>query len=298
MPLKQHVQIEGKELQLTNLEKVLWPKPEITKAQLIDYHSRIWPYTKHHWSRRPMTVTRYPHGITKDFFYQKNKPQYAPDWIQTFRDTNGTEYILVDDLPTLVWMLNQATIEFHPATFTVDAESEPSFAIIDLDPTHPAGFSEAVEVSLLVRQVLKQFQLQGYPKVSGATGVHIYVPIGPGYTFQDSCRFVEIIGKILVQFYPNLVTNERLIKNRKGVYVDHLQNLASKTIVGVYSPRPLSGAPISTPVLWEELPNVHPRDFSLVTIPDRVKESGDLFEPVLTHKQSIDHVLPIYEQLN
>lgn len=293
---KQLVEVEGKQISLSNLDKIIWPVPALTKADLIRYFIEIGPMALKYWSNRPLTLTRYPDGVRNQGFYQKNCPAYAPEWVDRasiVTDSGNIEYIICNDLATLVWMGNQGVVEIHPATYHIAAPDCPSFAIVDLDPTAPLGFDAARQIAKKVKVVLAELDLRGYPKTSGATGIHIYIPLLPKYTFDDSCRLVEFIGRLLVRLAPDLATNERLVKNRRGVYIDHLQNLPGKTIVGAYSPRPLPKAPVSTPVRWEELDMIDPADFTITTILERVKAVGDLFEPVLADQQSIDHVLDL-----
>lgn len=296
---KRFVEVEGKQIPVSNLDKLIWPTPALTKADLIQYLISIGPVALKYWRNRPLTLTRYPDGVHNQGFYQKNCPDYAPAWVSrvpVVTDAKTIEYIICNDLATLVWLGNQGVIEIHPATYGVSNPAQPSFAIIDLDPTAPSGFAEARHIAKKVRTVLAELKLRGYPKTSGATGIHIYIPLLPRYTFNESCWLVEFIGQLLVKLEPELVTNERLVKNRRGVYIDHLQNLPGKTIVGVYSPRPLPYAPVSTPINWDELDHIEPGDFTINTVPRRVKTVGDLFEPVLTDLQSIDHILSFYRR--
>lgn len=288
--------VKEREVKLSSLDKVLWPDPGIDKAQLLDYHIKLAPYSLKYWQNRPLTLTRYPKGVLETGFYQKNCPESAPDWVKRVLPVGKeavTNDIVVDQLSTLIWWVNQSAIEFHPATYDLVHLSNPSFAIIDLDPTAPTGFLEAVQVATYTRVILDELGLRGYPKTSGGTGVHIYIPLEPIYTFAQTNRLIEFIGELLSRFYPMQVTQERLIKNRNGVYIDHMQNRANKTIVGVYSPRPLNNAPVSTPVTWDELGSIHPGDFTVSSIIDRINSVGDIFAPVLTDKQNIDHLIPL-----
>lgn len=297
MKTQEALNIDGKTIAVSNLDKIFWPSPVITKADLIKYYAAVAPVALKHWSSRPLTLQRYPNGIEDEGFYQKNCPDYAPEWIRRFpkvTDTKTIEYIICNDLATLVWLGNQGVLEIHPALYKVDHFPAPSFAVIDLDPTAPLGFAAARETAKKVKVVLDELGLRGYPKTSGASGIHIYIPLQPRYSFRHTSRLVEFIGSLLVKFYPQSVTNERLIRNRHGVYVDHLQNDANKTIVGVYSPRPLPSAPVSTPINWDELDQINPEDFNLLTVPQRIESYGDLFEPVLTDLQSIDHLLRLF----
>jgi len=283
---KQIVQVEGKSLQLSNLDKVLWPKAGLTKAHLLNYHASVYPFTKVHWKDRALTLTRYPHGVEGEFFYQKNVPSSAPSWVKTHR-MEETDYVVVDDLATITWLANSAAIEFHPSTYLTSSPEVPSYAIIDLDPTAPQGFAEAREVAKYCRDVLMQMGLTGYPKLSGATGIHVYIPLEGSCDFQISSQLVKVIGLTLQRVYPQKITLERLIKNRRGVYVDYLQNHPGKTIVGVYSPRPTPEATVSTPVEWGDLDYYEPRDFTLRTVPQWIREKGDLFQPVHTTPQAL-----------
>lgn len=288
----QTLEIEGRSVRLTNLDKYLWPKERITKSDLLQYYITMSSVILPHWRRRPMTVTRYPHGVTGEFFYQKNCPSSAPEWVETFRH-GDTNYVLVNDLSTLIWLANQGTIEFHPAEYEITDPLTPSFILIDLDPTPPLGFRDAVEIALHCRELLVQLNLRGYPKTSGSTGIHIYIPLLPKYGFLISAGVAQLVGVLLQELIPSRVTLERLVKRRRGVYVDYLQNSPGKTLVGVYSPRPTAAATVSAPVSWDELPYIEPEDFTLRNMPERVGLRGDLFEPVLIDKQSVDHLIPV-----
>jgi bifunctional non-homologous end joining protein LigD len=288
----QMVVIEGRLVRLTNLDKPMWSGLGVTKGELLHYLAEMASVLLPHWRGRPMTVTRYPEGVEGSFFYQKNCPAGAPDWVQT-HNWNGTRYVLVNDLSTLMWLGNQGVVEFHPAEFLAGEPESSSYAVIDLDPTSPLGFEAAVEVALRCHEVLLQLDLKGYPKTSGATGIHVYVPLRSGYGFDVTAALAKTIGLMLQKAVPHMVTLERRIKLRRGVYVDYLQNAPSKTLVGVYSPRPTPAATVSTPVTWEELAKIHPEEFTIRTVPQRVREVGDLFAEVLTCGQSLHHLLPI-----
>lgn len=290
MTTKQIVQVEGKSLQLSSLDKVLWPKAGLTKADLLDYHVRLYPYTKKHWHGRTLTVTRYPHGVEQDFFYQKNRPSSAPPWVLS-QTIGETDFVVGSDLGTIIWLANSGVIEFHPATFLASRPDVPSYAIIDLDPTEPQGFKEAVEVAKYCRDLLAQLGLQGYPKLSGATGIHIYIPLEANYDFEVSSNLIKQIGLTLQKQHPSKITLERMKKNRHGVYVDYLQNHPARTIVGVYSPRPTPEATVSTPINWSDLDYYEPRDFTVKTVPAWIQERGDLFNGVLAVKQSLGHLI-------
>ncbi|MBE3576559.1 MAG: non-homologous end-joining DNA ligase [Limnochordales bacterium] len=286
--------IEGKEVHLTHLDKLLWPAEGLRKADLISYYHTVASYLLPHLAGRRVTVTRYPEGIDKDGFYQKHLPEYAPDWIRRYRvpssDTQRgyIDYPAVDNLATLVWLANQAVIEFHPSLDRLDRPGYPDYAVFDLDPNPPATFADAREVALRIRDLLHRLGLRSYPKVSGATGLHIYVPLDRVHTFAETEGFVAYLGELLVAHRPDLVTNERLVARRGGrVYVDHMQNRPEKTITAVFSVRPLPSAPLSLPVTWDELESSHASlKFSLAERAEAVRR-GPLFDPVLQGGQDL-----------
>ena len=216
MTTKQVVTVEGRTLQLSSLDKVFWPKLGLTKADLLDYHVRMAPYTIPHWQNRPLTLTRYPDGVEGDFFYQKNKPNSAPSWVETLL-VDDTEYVLANNLSMITWLVNQGSIEFHPATYVRSNPDVPSFAIIDLDPTPPLGFKEAVEAAKWCYELLMKLGLRGYPKTSGGSGLHIYIPLLPVDDFQISSGLVRLLGQILHELYSREITLN--VSLRIGVFM-------------------------------------------------------------------------------
>lgn len=287
MLTKQVVQVEGKLLQLSSLDKVLWPKLGLTKADLLDYHARLSGLTNKYWQGRALTVTRYPHGVEREFFFQKNSPASAPSWVTT-QQVETINYVVGGDAATTSWLVNGSAIEFHPSTYLISRPQVPSYAIIDLDPTPPQGFAQAVDIAKYCRDMLEEMGLEGYPKLSGGSGIHIYIPLVDQYDFSITAELVRIIGITLERLYPGKITLERLIKKRRGVYVDYLQNHPSKTMIGVYSPRPTPEATVSTPIRWGDLDYFEPRDFTVRTVPEWVRERGDLFDPVLSRPQTLE----------
>lgn len=292
----QRVSVFGRELDVSNLDKPLWPADGLTKADLIQYVASVAHLLLPHLAGRPLSATRYPDGIEGKWFYQKDCPDYAPDWIETYpviskeRD-KVTKYILPNEPATLVWLANQAAIELHPWMSLASSPSVPDYSVIDLDPAEGATFDDVRLIARLVKEVLDSWGLEGFPKISGATGIHIYVPLQPKYTYDISSRFAGLIGRIIANAVPSKATNERLVKNRKGrVYVDHLQNLPGKTIVAPYCPRPLPAAPVSLPFLWEELDTIHPSQFSIAD-PQSILARPNPFQHLYQRRQSIDHLL-------
>ncbi len=273
-----------------NLDKVFWPEDGFTKGDVMRYYAEIWPVLGPHLANRPVSLVRYPEGITGDFFYQKDVPK-PPEWLTTCpipSDGRVIRYAVLNNPESLIWSVNLGCIELHPWLSRLDNLHRPTYIIIDLDPMEPAVFSDAVTVALRFRLLLKELGLQAFPKTSGATGVHIYIPIAPRYTFRQTGTFVKKLGEVIIQHDPQLATNERKVSERDGkVYIDHLQNLEGKTIASVYSIRPFPKAPVSIPVTWEELPDCHPSMFTIVTAPERIQRIGDLFKPLLTLEQTL-----------
>lgn len=289
-------EIGGRRVVLTNLAKLLWPTDGYTKADLIRYYLAIAPYMLPHLRDRPLVLTRYPNGIDGKWFYQKDLPAGAPAWIDRWTyyapDAGRTiDFAIAGEPATLAWAANLAAIELHPWHSRRQAEDYPDVAIFDLDPSPPAAFRDCVAIALLIRDTLARLGLRAYPKTSGATGLHIYLPIEPRYTYVQVAGAVGHLADLLHQLKPSETTRERLVKKRVGVYIDHLQNIKGKTIVGVYAVRPRPGAPVSTPVSWDELATCDPDRFTIRTVPDRVAALGDIFAPVLVDRQSIDQLL-------
>lgn len=299
--MKKNVKISNHEVKLTNLDKVLWPEDGFTKGDLINYYIDISPFLLPHLANRPFVMSRYPNGIEKEYFYQKDCPDYAPDWIQTFpiyteNKDKDVYYIICNNLETLVWLANQACIEMHPWLAKINNINCPNIAVFDLDPMPPLGFHDALEIAPFVKQALKEFGLEGYPKISGSTGVHVYVPLKQVYTYQQIKEFVHYICRFINKVYPQKTTMERLIENRTGkIYLDYLQNTSGKTMACHYSVRPHKGAPVSTPLTWDEVEkgNVSPEKFNIKTVLERVKETGDLYKELLSKAQSLDKVMEL-----
>lgn len=260
------VTINQHHIPIKNLDKPFWPDDGYTKGDLMRYYAEVWPVLAPHLSNRPVSLVRYPEGISGAFFYQKDVP-HPPPWLETLpldSEERVIRYALLNNLESLIWAVNLGCIEVHPWLSTKESLETPSYVIIDLDPMEPAVFSDAVTIAMMFRTILNELSIQSFPKLSGATGIHIYIPIQRCYSFAQTSAWVKQIGEIIIKAYPALATNERKIANRTGkVYIDHLQNLAGKTIASVYSIRPFTAAPVSTPVTWEELPDCHPSLFHL-----------------------------------
>ncbi len=296
--------IEGKKLHLTNLDKLMWPEDGINKSRLITYYADMSDVLLPYLQDRLFVMSRYPNGIDGEMFYQKNCPDYGPEWLNLFPVTsadNGktVNYIVCNDMPTLLWLANQACIELHVWLAQKPLINNPDIAVFDLDPFPPAGFEDALEVALMIKEALELFKLKGYPKTSGATGLHIFVPIEPEYTYQEVRTAVEFICRQIHAIIPDKTTLERLVKDREGkIYLDYLQNTRGKTMTFQYSLRPLPGAPVSVPLTWEEVENksVKPGDFHIGNIRERLADVGDLYKDFLKPKQSLRNLMAILQE--
>ena len=297
------VVIDGKKVRLTNLNKPMWPGDGITKAGLIRYYADMAPILLPYLKDRLFIMSRYPDGINGEMFYQKDCPGYAPEWINIFPVESPevgktVHYIVCNDLPTLLWLANQACIELHIWLAKIPRINYPDIAVFDLDPFPPAGFSDTLEVALLVKEALAQFGLTGYPKTSGATGLHIFVPIKPEYTYQEVRDAVEFVCRRIHAVFPQKTTMERLIADRTGkVYLDYLQNTRGKTMTFQYSLRPVPGAPVSTPLTWDEVRKgqINPADFRIDNIMTRLAEVGDLYTEFLNPAQSLRKLIEVIQ---
>lgn len=293
---EQMINIEGKEISISHPEKPLWPEAGVTKLvylqYLIDMAPYILPYTK----QRLLTVIRYPHGIHDKHFFQKNLPSHAPEWISTSVWEN-TRYPLLNDLATLVWMANQAALEWHISFHTIENEL-PTELVFDLDPSTPE-FSDAIEAALQLKAVLDELQLPSCIKTSGASGLQVYVPIEIRYSFTQTRQVGQFIATYLTEKYPQKLTIERLIKNRGNkLYIDYLQHWRGKTLPAPYTTRAKEQATVSTPLTWDEVAHIHPTQFTVHTIPERLKRYGDLFKPLRATSQraSLDQILQFLQK--
>lgn len=284
------LRIGAYDVPVSNLDKPLWPGEGITKGDLLEYYINVWPWLGPHLLGRPVSLVRYPHGVSGECFYHKDFPD-APAWVErTAIRSEGrvVTYCMANNLATIVWSVNLGCVEVHPWLSRVGCLDRPTYVIFDLDPMAPAGFAEAVEVAQAISILTQRLALVTFPKVSGATGVHIYLPIKPRYTFEQTSTFVRRLGEIVVLAMPSLATAERAVKRREGkVYIDHLQNLRGKTIASAYSVRPFPGAPVSVPCTWDELPQLRPDSFTVRTAPARFGQVGDLFQGLLGLEQDL-----------
>ncbi|WP_019120517.1 non-homologous end-joining DNA ligase [Brevibacillus massiliensis] len=283
--------IEGKTLTISNPDKPLWPEAGVTKLAYLQYLLAVAPVMLRYTKNRLLTVIRYPHGIHDKHFYQKNVPDYAPEWIAT-AVWEKTRYPLLNDLPTLIWMANQAALEWH-VSFHFVGDEIPTELVFDLDPSTPE-FEPAVEAALRVKEVLDELQLASYVKTSGASGLQIYIPIKRRYRFEQTRQVGKFVATYLTEKFPQFLTVERLVKNRgTKLYIDYLQHWRGKTLAAPYSTRAKPQATVSTPLTWQEVPHIHPTHFTVHNVPDRLQQKGDLFAPLLDedNRASLDSIL-------
>lgn len=289
------VEVETKKLKLTNLSKVFWPDTGFTKRDLIEYYNLVAEWILPHLKDRPMVLKRYPDGIKGKFFFQKDAPLDTPPWVKVepIKETDHTNnYIVVNDKATLIYLINLACIDLNPWSSRIGSLDNPDWLVIDLDP-FGASFKQVVKVAQVCREVFTMLGLSSYAKTSGATGIHLYVPLAPVYSFKQVRLLAEIVARLVVDQCLDLATLESEITKRQGkVYVDYLQNVKGKTLASVYSVRPQPQACVSTPLQGSELQeDLSPLDFNLKTTVNRLEKLGDVFAPVLTEKQKLETAL-------
>jgi len=284
----------------THVDKVFFPQTGFTKGDLIQYYLSAAPYILPHLKDRPVTLIRYPDGVTGEKFYEKNAPKYAPKWIKTFgvdrrQHPGEVNYIIVNDARTLAWCANLAAIEFHPFLHRIPQIGRPTYVAFDLDPGEGADLLTCIRVALLIREILAGLKLEAFPKVSGSKGLQLYVPLNTPATYDSTGAFAKSVAELLTQQHPDLVVSRMQKTLRKGrVLIDWSQNAPSKTTVGVYSVRGKQESPfVSMPVTWAELEKTLKSKkpatlfFSPAQALKRMKAKGDLFAPLLKLKQKL-----------
>jgi bifunctional non-homologous end joining protein LigD len=288
-PRRVEVQVDGRRLSLSNLDKVMYPAVGFTKGQVIDYYTRIAPVLLPHLRDRPLTMKRYPDGVEGQFFYEKRCPSHAPEWIRR-EHVGKIEYIVCDDLPTLVWLANMADLELHPSLSLVDDIDRPAVMAFDLDPGPPAGIPECCEVAFLLRDALSQIGLECFAKTSGSKGIQVYVPLNvDGVDYDQGTKALShALARHLERQHPKLIVSQQRKDLRKGkVLIDWSQNDENKTTVSVYSLRARERPTVSTPLRWEELDDPDALVFEASDVLERVEEHGDLYAPVVELQQEL-----------
>jgi len=291
------VDVNGNKLKFTNLHKVYWPKEGYTKGDLLRYYYTIADFILPHLKDRPEIMRRFPNGINGPFFYQHDLED-PPDFVRThtIRSTDGdtVRYALIDNTASLLYITNLGAIAQNPFHSRIQNLDKPDYFVLDLDPEKGAPFATVCKVALEVNKMLKALGLVGYSKTSGSTGMHIYVPVVAKYTYDKIVKVARYIATNVAEQNPKIATVERMTRNRKPgqVYVDFLQNIEGKTIAAVYSAREKPGATVSAPITWAEVKKgVALTDFTIKTMPARLKKKGDIFTDVLTGKQKLEKIL-------
>jgi bifunctional non-homologous end joining protein LigD len=293
------VEVEGRALRLSNLDKVLYPEPGFTKAQVIDYYTRVAPVLLPHLRGRPLTLKRYPNGVEGKYFYEKECPSHRPEWVSTARipirsDGRSVNFCLAEDLPTLVWTANLADLELHTSLARAAAITRPTMMVFDLDPGAPAAVLECARVALALRDLLAPLGVESWVKTSGSKGLQVYVPLNVETSYAQTKPFALAVAQLLERDHPELVVSRMRKDLREGkVFVDWSQNDEHKTTVCVYSLRAKAHPMVSTPLAWDEVeealaahePGLLAFDWEAALA--RTEEHGDLFSEVLDREQTL-----------
>ena len=290
--------VAGREVNVTNPEKVFFPQVELTKGDLVEYYVAVADAVLHHVARRPMQMKRHPNGVEGDFFYQKRVPNPHPDWLETvhisYPSGNEADFPVVTDAAGLAWIANLGCIELHTWHSRVDDVNRPDYLLIDLDPSEGNPWSHVREIALAAKQVMDGLGLATYPKTSGVTGLHILAPITRELEFPLVRELARAIAKEIVKLVPTIATVQWKVEGRPGVFVDYGQNAFDRTIASAYSVRPVADARVSAPLGWDEVADVEPADFTMRTMRDRLARVGDLTAGMWDRAVSLD---PLFDTL-
>lgn len=291
--------INGHELKFTNLSKVYWPKEKYTKRDMLNYYYQVAPYILPYLIDRPQSLNRFPNGINGKSFYQKNVTNSAPEWVKmepyTTGDGEDKNFLVPEDEAAILYMANAGAIEMNPWNSTIHKEDYPDWCLIDIDPSEKSTFDMVIRTAQVTKDVLDSMKIIGYPKTSGSTGIHIYIPLGAKYTYDQCQLFAKMIATEVHHELPEFTSIERLTKNRnQKLYIDYLQNRPKATLAAPYSLRPKPGATVSMPLHWEEVKKgLSMNDFTIENAFARVKEQGDIFKPVLGKGIKLEKIIKI-----
>jgi bifunctional non-homologous end joining protein LigD len=285
------LRVGRRSVRLTNLDKVFWPRRGRTKGDLLRYYATVSPHLLPHLADRAMVMKRYPHGIDGDFFFMKRAPSPRPDWVRTVaiehRSGNVIDFPMVQDLASLLWVVNLGCIDLNQWYARSDDVDRPDYVHFDLDPTPGASFAQVLEAALAVRDGLAAAAMPALAKTTGSRGIHVYVPIVRGPTQKQVWTFAKAFSKSLAERHAGLLTSVYRVADRprRHVLVDYNQNAWGRTLASVYSVRPRPEATVSTPVTWDEIERgIRTEDFTMDTVPERLGRLGDLFAPLLARK--------------
>ncbi|WP_245623930.1 non-homologous end-joining DNA ligase [Flavihumibacter petaseus] len=286
----------------TNTEKIYWPKEGYTKGDLINYYNSIAPWILPHLKNRPLSLKRNPDGIEGPSFYHKDAGEHAPDFVTVFpvdsKSSNKViDYIVCNNLNTLLYVANLGCIEMNPWNSTMQHPDHPTWLVIDIDPSDNNTFEQVVETALAVKEVCDKGGLPAFCKTSGASGMHVYIPLKQAYDYDQVRDFAHIIAGLVHELVPDFTSLERSLAKRgkNNIYIDFLQNRPGQTLSSVYSVRPVPGATVSTPLEWKEVNRrLHPGQFTIRNISKRLDAKGDLFKGVLTGKANMAKALDAF----
>jgi bifunctional non-homologous end joining protein LigD len=295
LPLASEIRRGRRSVRLSNLDKPYWPEEGITKGDLLRYYRDVAPTLLPHLRDRPFTMKRYPDGWAGRPFFRRDAANYVPPWVKradarvmSEQGERTIEVPAVNDELALLWMVNTGCIECHTWYSRMDRLDRPDWVVFDLDPSDDVGFPETVEVARLVKKALDAFGLTSFPKTSGAHGLHVLVPLERRHTYDDTRRFADRVARRIAEAHPDLATTEWSKAKRRGVLIDARQNAKGKSIASVYSVRPMPGAPVSTPLRWNEVnQKLDPASYTMDAMLRRVGRYGDLYEGVLKTKQRL-----------
>lgn len=280
--------VNQKELTFTNLDKLFWPEDKLTKRDLLNYYAQVAPYILPYIKDRPQSLYRFPDGYKGKRFYQKDITGKVPDWAATFPyrtegDRKDKNYLVVKDEASLLYLVNFGCIEINPWSSTIKKTGYPDWCLLDLDPGSKTDFSQVIDVANLIHDLLESVDIPAYPKTSGSTGMHVYIPLGKKYTYEQSREFARVLVTLVQQETSRYTSLERTVSKRQGkLYLDFLQNRSQATLAAPYSVRPKPGATVSMPLHWDEVKQgLKMQDFNLRNVPSLLNERGDLFKPVL-----------------
>ena len=287
--------VAGRELKLSNLDKLIWPADGITKRDLIRYYVSVAPYALPYLRDRALTVIRHPNGIDRPGFWQKQLPGHTPGWVarwswESMSAGEIRDYAVADGAATLAWLANEAAIDFHPSVFRIGAPDRPTWALIDIDSVPQTSWGDVLVLARLYRAALDHLGVVGFPKVSGQRGIQVWIPIRPIYTFEQTRDWVGGVSRAVGATVPELVSWEWEKTRRGGLArLDYTQNAPNKTLVAPYAVRPAPAAPVSAPISWDELedPALRPNGWTIRSVLERLGERGDLFAPSLSLEQEL-----------
>ncbi|TBW30301.1 DNA ligase D [Gramella sp. KN1008] len=298
------IEVDGRLVNFTNLDKVYWPDSGLRKYDLIDYYIKISEYILPYLKDRPQNLHRHPNGIKKEGFYQKDNEGLLENWIATTKIYSKSagrniEYLLCQDEPTLLYMANLGCIEINPWNSRVQELDKPDYVVIDLDPSEKNTFDEVIEVARVTKEILDSAGIKAYCKTTGSRGIHIYLPMGALYTYDEARDFTKLICYFIRERTAGLTSMERIVKNRKAkIYLDYLQNRRGQTLAAAYCVRPKEGAPVSAPIEWNELKKgLQLSDFNITNMPARLEKKGDLFKGLLSESIDMEKAIEKLEEL-